>query len=527
LDKTGTITTKNLVLEETIATTNSPKILQTALRYFVTSISSTNATSEAIKKKYSGKKIALLEEVNFSSEHKWSGILYKSGVKSQALILGAPEILLKSAKFADNYKEILQAKQNAGLRVLLFGSSTAKSILNKQKSPILPEQIEILGILIFSDQIRKNARQTLDKFVEAGVELKIISGDNPETVTSLAKQIGFSQNLKSISGIELDTLDEVSFTKATLTNSVFGRITPGQKERIVEVLKANGKYVAMTGDGVNDVLALKKADLSIAMESGSQATRNVADILLLKDSFSSLPYGLIEGQKIRSSLQNVFKIYLTRVIYLIMIIIAVSIIGLPFPLSVKQNALVATLAAGLPALIITIWSKPGLASEKSLFKSVLNYVVPASLSMSAFAITFFAGFTLIKSLEDGNIINDLLNTNMSLRSSLEGVVPVIRTFLTAFLVASGLILLNFISIKDLQSKKLVFDWKILLSSLFLFGVFMFISIKSEYAEFWSLEVLGASDIIVLISSVLIWAYSMRKIWQYRVLDRFLGVKLDG
>ncbi|MEI6728324.1 MAG: HAD-IC family P-type ATPase [bacterium] len=527
LDKTGTITTKDLILEETIVINSTAKNLDSALSCFVSSVSNTNATSEAIKKKYTGKKLQLLEEVNFSSEHKWSGILFGSGTKMESLILGAPEILLNSAVLDSKFEDTLLAKQNAGLRVLLFASCKAKTLHNKQNQPQLPTQIEIIGMLVFSDQIRKNARQTLDKFVEAGVELKIISGDSPQTVTSLAKQIGFSQNLKSISGIELEALDETAFSKATLTNTVFGRITPSQKERIVQVLKENGKYVAMTGDGVNDVLALKKADLSIAMESGSQATRNVADILLLKDSFSSLPYGLIEGQKIRSSLQNVFKIYLTRVIYLIMIIIAVSIIGLPFPLSVKQNALVATLAAGLPALFITIWSKPGLASEKSLFKSVLNYVVPASLTMSVFAITFFAGFTLIKSLEDGNIINDLLNTNISVRNSLEGVVPVIRTFLTSFLVASGLILLNFISIKDLQSKKIVFDWKILLSSLFLFLVFLFISIKREFGEFWGLEVLAPSDIMVLICSVIIWAYCMRKIWQHRILDRFLGVRLDG
>lgn len=527
LDKTGTITTKDLILEESIVVNTTSKNLASALSCFVSTISNTNATSEAIKKKYRGKKLELIEEVNFSSEHKWSGILFGSAAKKESLILGAPEILLNSAQIDEKSKEIISAKQNLGLRVLVFATSKAKTLHTKERQPQLPSQIEIIGILIFSDQIRKNARQTLDKFVEAGVELKIISGDSPQTVTSLAKQIGFSQNLNSISGIELEQLDETAFSKAVLTNAVFGRITPTQKERIVHVLKQNGKYVAMTGDGVNDVLALKKADLSIAMESGSQATRNVADILLLKDSFSSLPYGLIEGQKIRSSLQNVFKIYLTRVIYLIMIIIAVSIIGLPFPLSVKQNALVATLAAGLPALFITIWSKPSLASEKSLFKSVLNYVVPASLTMSAFAITFFAGFTLIKSLEDGNIVNDLLNTNTSLRSSLEGVVPVIRTFLTSFLIASGLILLNFISIKDLQSKKITFDWKILLSSLFLFSVFLVISINRNLAEFWSLEVLGTSDIIVLICSVIVWAYAMRKIWQHRLFDKFLGVKLDS
>ena len=156
--------------------------------------------------------------------------------------------------------------------------------------------------------LRADAAATLQSFIKIGVQPKIISGDNPETVAALAKQAGLGDDIQVISGLDSTSWMKRHSTRRTLETTVFGRITPQQKEHLVKSLRKQGNYVAMTGDGVNDVLSLKQANLGIAMESGSQATRNVADIVLLGDKFSALPFALTEGKRIINGMEDIVKL---------------------------------------------------------------------------------------------------------------------------------------------------------------------------------------------------------------------------
>src|SRR5207249_2931360 len=146
--------------------------------------------------------------------------------------------------------------------------------------------------------------------------------------------------------------------------TVFGRITPTQKERLIRLLRQQGHYVAMIGDGVNDVLALKQANLAVALRSGSQVTRNVADIVLMNDSFAVLPAAFLEGQRILRGMQDIIRLFLTRTLYVALIILATSLIGHPFPITPKQNALLALLTVGIPTLGLAAWAKPGRPDRK-------------------------------------------------------------------------------------------------------------------------------------------------------------------
>ncbi len=526
LDKTGTITTKKMKLEKIIPINSSKEEIEKCLNLLVTNSTTLNATTEAIKQAYSKKiESKMLSEVEFSSEHKWSGIVVETKNKKEqfGIILGANEIVATNLKIPKKILLEISDYQNKGLRVLLLAKSVIDKFEIKNDKPILPKELEALGLIVLSDQIRENIENTLNAFKKANVELKIISGDNPNTVKNLAVQVGFEENINCISGLELDKMTEEQFVTAVKENTIFGRITPNQKEKIVLALKKIGKYVAMTGDGVNDVLAIKQADLGISLESGAQATRNIADIILLQDSFEGLPQGLIEGQKIRNSLQNVFKIYITRVIYVILIILATSIIGLAFPLTIKQNAVVATLAAGLPALAITIWSRPRSFSKESLLTSVLYFVIPASLSVATFAVSFFVFSMIYNGFLQGELI-DFIDGDKILRQALQNVVPLSRTFLTAFLVIAGIIVFNYVPLKNIENPKFKdFDKRTLWYSGFIILFFFTIFAIEEQRTFWDLNFLGFDGIILLLISLATWYWVTTKLWQTRLIERLLGI----
>ena len=176
-------------------------------------------------------------------------------------------------------------------------------------------------------------------------------------------------------------MDDVQFAQTAKDGVIFGRITPQQKERLVRSLRGEGHYVAMTGDGVNDVLALKQANLGISMQSGSQATRSIADIVLLEDSFAVLPETFAEGQRILTGMQDILRLYLTRILYLAMLVVAISMIGRGFPFTPKQSSIISILTLTLPAFALAIWAQPGPVPHGSLMRKLAHFIVPAVISV--------------------------------------------------------------------------------------------------------------------------------------------------
>lgn len=541
LDKTGTLTTKNLILENIIPVSElTVPNLKDLLADFALNVTDPNATVEAITKKISDNQKGdhtwqVLEEVPFSSVYKWSAIRFQN----KCLILGAPEAILPEINMKEGelskLQNLISKDLEQGYRVLLLADGSSSKPLAGDMgnhSPNLPEQLEILAVLVFSDQIRSEAKQTLRQFKEAGVSIKIISGDNPQTVLALAKQIEMGDNLHLVSGYDLRDYTETQWQEIVEKGDIFGRITPEQKEKILKTLMQNGHYTAMIGDGVNDVMSLRMANLGIAMESGSQVTRSVADILLLKDSFASLPEGLVEGQKIRNGLEDIFKIYLTRIVYLVLIIIAVRIVGLPFPFTVKQSSLIATFTAGIPAIGLALWSRPGQKKAQSLIDSVLHFVLPASTLLAVFATMLLSGLTLLSSDISQNISDPSIfpKTALEVARGLRDNSPEFRTALTTFLILAGISLLIFVappSTKVAYGSKKRLDFRPTILALaigFSFGLmFMF----PPLVKFWDLIYLESWQILWIVVCLTGWLVSLQLFWKYKLLDRFLGINLSN
>ena len=287
LDKTGTLTTNQLHCDQVISLQGASAELEKALGTMVASTATGNKTSEAIAAAYDYPPQHVVAEVPFSSARKWSAAAFDDRLRG-IYALGAPEFLRPyladaTAEDAPIWQQILTQSQTLtgqGLRVLLVAYHPDPTLLHDDgDASKLPGRMTALGLVSLSDELRGEARAVLASFAENGVRPKIISGDNPETVAALARQAGLGPEIKLYSGIELAAMNDAAFDQAAVDGDIFGRITPEQKERLVDALRRRGHYVAMIGDGVNDVLSLKKANLGIAMQSGAQATRGVADIV--------------------------------------------------------------------------------------------------------------------------------------------------------------------------------------------------------------------------------------------------------
>jgi len=302
-------------------------------------------------------------------------------------------------------------------------------------------------------------------------------------------------------------------------NSIFGRITPEQKARLVQSLRQQGHYVAMIGDGVNDVLSLKQANLGIAMESGSQVTRSVADIILLHDSFAALPHAFTEGQRIRNGIQDMMKLFMVRVFYATLLIIAVGWVSNTFPWLIKHNSVLTFFTVGLPTTLLAFWAKPGQPPRGSLIRSTLHFVLPATLSLTLLGLMVYLGYLVL-------MMNFLPASSVPQGHLLA--IP--RTALVTVLVWCGLLLLPFLKPPTLAwtgGESLSGDWRYTYMAIGMFIFYWLTIVFSPMGWFFDMARLHLSDYLLLLGVTIIWGFSMRFIWRARLLDRFLGVRLGG
>jgi cation-transporting ATPase E len=530
VDKTGTLTTNKIVLEKIIPLDTDEKELDLILSNFISHTENLNSTLKALekyKKVDPNSNLKIIERVNFSSQYKWSGFSFESQKLQGTYIIGAPEIIIDSEilKRSEFYPTLLDA-QGKGFRVLILSVSKQVLPLHNQKKVSLPDELKPIALILLKNELRPDVSHTLAKFKDAGVDIKIISGDNLDTVVALAKQAGlYHNNTKILSGSDMTKMEDSQLSQIIPETSIFGRITPKQKETIITELRNHGHYVAMIGDGVNDALSLKKANLGIAMESGSQVTRNIADILLLKDSFDSLPTGLLEGQRIRNAVENVFGLYFARVIYLLLIMVAISMINLPFPFTIKQNSLISILTTGIPALWLTAFATTRKPTKKRLTLSSLGFIGPASITLAIFAILLYIGYGYYKYLGFIHVHTEFDSPDMVLKALLH-FVPEMRTVLTSFLIISGLILSIFIAA---PTKLLSYndnasgDWSSAIFSISTILVFLLSLINPGFREFWELSRLSISDFCIVIFGSLIWATILKLTWRHKWINKILGI----
>ena len=518
LDKTGTITANTLTLEKLQPFEIDERTLRRLLGLFVRSSSTRNATGDAIAAACVEPEMVALPvhaEVPFLSARKWSALSVEHEQMHGTYVLGAPEILAPILRPGVDLEPFLSTETARGMRVLLFASwPEVLSLRDAEGEPDLRPNLVPLGLLSLRDELRPQVQQTLQRFAELGVRIKVISGDNPRTVAALVQQVGIVGAEKVITGLELDELDSVMFTQHAEEKTVFGRIAPRQKERLVRALRSRGHYVAMIGDGVNDVLSLKRADLGIAMESGSQAARGVADIVLLNDSFSALPHAFAEGQRIRNGMYNVLKLFMARVAYLGLLLLTVPLIG-GFPFEPKQKSLLTLITASIVIVALAAWAQPGRGSRQSFARQLLHFVVPVVITESLVAfLVFLAVFTANESQAS---------------ETYEQALRVAQSALTTYAVFSGLLLVPFVSPPTtfwVGGNELSGDWRPTLLALGLLLAYLAMMALPGVSAFFSLVPLSFWDYLFIGGVTLVWGLLLRWLWRVSLLERFLGVESE-
>ena len=453
LDKTGTITDGNMEVINTVEIDKSfSNKINEIMSSMVYALNDNNPTFNAIRDKFGNKKVYdAIKSVPFSSEKKWSGVYFKN---EGSFILGAAEFILNNniAEIEDELKEY--ASKN---RVLILAHSN-----NDFNGENIPKDTYPIAFIIINDKIRKQAKETLKYFKEQGVNIKIISGDNVLTVSNVAKAAGLDNADNCIDATTLENDEDLK--QAAQKYSVFGRVAPQQKKKLIVALKDQGHTVAMTGDGVNDVLALKEADCSVAMASGSDAARNVSQLVLLNSCFDSMPKVVAEGRRSINNIQRSASLFLVKTLYSLLLSILFIFINMPYPFMPIQMTLISMFTIGIPSFILAL--EPNNERIKgNFFINIISKSIPAAISVVL------------------NILSVILATNI-FKLSIEEFLT-ISVILTGY---TGLLLLFKISLPLNNIRKVLI---ILMSSGFAAGIIF-------GREIFSLALLNAKSSFILI-----------------------------
>lgn len=348
VDKTGTITEDKMSVDKLIPAKNNGKNalteseLTTYISDFAAAMAEDNATMAAIKSHFTDTSSRKpLSFTTFSSVDKFSSVTFNDGT----YLIGAPEMVLRDQY--PLYADVITPFAEKGYRVLVFGQYEG-TLTDKQ----LSAPVTALGFILLSNAIRANAKKTFQYFGQQGVDIKVISGDNPATVSHIAKTAGVKNAEQYIDARELKTTQAVA--EAVKTHTVFGRVTPEQKKLFVQVLQKDGNTVAMTGDGVNDILAMKEADCSIAMASGSDATAHAAQVVLLESDFSKMPQVVLEGRRVVNNIERSSSLFLVKNIFSFLMSIFAVIFSLTYPLQPSQITLISLFTIGLPSFFLAL-----------------------------------------------------------------------------------------------------------------------------------------------------------------------------
>ena len=365
-DKTGTITTGNMNVVE--INDEVAEKLSSYLAYF----DDENATSRALKNYLTCEKQWDIEELGaFSSKNKYSFIKLKNG---GTYFFGAYEFLGFSSEMDEYYENL----KKEGYRIL--------SLAYTEDSTNIPTNMKLVGHVVLSDEIKENTKETFKYFESQGVEVKIISGDNHIAVYGVAKKAGFKEDAKAI---DMTKATDEEFEKTVLENDIFGRVTPEQKQKMVAALQKVGKTVAMSGDGVNDVLALKKADISFAMNGATSAAKSVSNIVFLTDDFGVFYDILMEGRRVINNIQKVASLFLTKTFFSIVFSILSVIFALEFAFIPIQFTIISAITIGIPSFFLTFEANKEKVSNNFMKDILINAAIGGGILVATVLLTNF------------------------------------------------------------------------------------------------------------------------------------------
>lgn len=399
MDKTGTITTNRLAFERSEDFVTSDEASHYA-SVFATLTGSKNRTMQAIVQHYGEADAELVEEIQFSSERKFSAVRARDGDRTYTMYVGAWTVLGPHCRTDLEIQDIIDSESRKGLRTVLLCLGGDGPLHDDDGNPVIHDLVPV-SVISIRDEVRPDCRDTIQVFLDNGMDLKVISGDDPVTVDSLFTIADIPGERRIISGPELDAMDPETFEKTVLETNIFGRMRPENKQAVIETLKKNGRYVAMIGDGVNDVKSLKTAQVGVALESGSGAARGVADMVLVKDNFSALPKALVEGRRTVSGMRDILKIYLTRNLVLALLFIAIYIFVGYLPMLPIQNTYYAFVSVTIMAFFMTLFAKPD-NNKELILPDVLRFCVPSAIMIAAFGLAVYGGFWW---LQDQGMLN--------------------------------------------------------------------------------------------------------------------------
>jgi len=408
IDKTGTITEGRLEVADVEPLGDGQGHVD-ALGALAAADSNPNATLRAIGQAFQAPEPSWTAAagVPFSSARKWSATSF-DGVGTW--VLGAPDVLLEGLPAAAGLEERVGAHANAGRRVVL---------LMRSDDPLdgegLPADRQPAALVVLSDRVRPDAAETLRYFDEQGVAVKVLSGDSPVTVGTIAAEVGIAGADAAVDARHLPE-DQSALTDLVEATTVFGRVTPRDKQAMVNALKSRGHVVAMTGDGVNDVLALKDADLGVAMGSGSPASKSVAQLVLLDGRFSSLPGVVAEGRRVLGNIERTSNLFLTKTVYAMVLALATGVLAFPFPFLPRHLTLVGSLTIGIPGFFIALMPSARRA-RAGMVPRVLRFAGPAGFVIAAATLAAYilvrnhgAGATLDESRTAATVVLFWLGT---------------------------------------------------------------------------------------------------------------------
>ncbi|MGH3649939.1 MAG: HAD-IC family P-type ATPase, partial [Acidimicrobiia bacterium] len=376
-DKTGTLTEGRLTVKEVVLL--SDRDPEPALAAIAAAESHPNVTLAAIGEAFPDSPgWGVQSSVPFSSARKWSGVSF---FDDGTWVIGAPDVVApRDGETLDMAAEV----SAQGSRVLLV--ATGDEPLTDAR---LPSDLEAVAIVVLRDQIRIDAADTLRYFAAQGVRVKVISGDHPETVAAVARQVGVEGSSRVVDSLLLPK-DPDELAALMEVGTVFGRVTPQQKRAMVRAMQSRGHVVAMTGDGVNDVLALKEADIGIAIGGGAPASRAVAQLVLIDGRFATLPEIVGEGRRVTSNIERVANLFITSTVYAIGLSLAIVLSTLPFPFLPRHLTLVGSLTVGIPSFFLAL-APSRRRSRPGFVRRVLKFAVPTGLVAT---LATFAGYWL-------------------------------------------------------------------------------------------------------------------------------------
>jgi cation-transporting P-type ATPase E len=389
-DKTGTLTAGDIRVHEVESLVASPGIDE-ALGSLAASDPRPNATLRAIAAAFGPSATwTPTATVPFSSARKWSAASFGG---QGSWVLGAPDVLMAAAPDDRALRARVDRAVETGQRVILLAHSD-EFLADHQ----LPGGLRPHALVTLTETLRPDAVDTLDYFDQQGVRALLLSGDHPRTVAAVARQVGIPEGAGAVSGADLPE-DEELLADLAEERRVFARVTPDHKRALIRALQSRGHVVAMTGDGVNDVLALKDADIAIALGNGAPATRNVAQLVLLDEDFAALPDVVAEGRRVIGNIERVANLFLTKSVYATLLAISIGIAQLPFPFLPRHLSLVGGLTIGIPAFFLALEPNQRRA-ETGFLRRAVGFAVPAGI---AAAVATFAAFWLSQTVASANL----------------------------------------------------------------------------------------------------------------------------